>query len=71
MKKKCLFGLILVIATGVAAKNVTGKVHYAEKGLPGVVVTDGKTFTETDSEGVYSLNVEDDADLWIFSLIIR
>lgn len=62
MKKRLLFGLMVVMATGVIAKNVTGKVHYIGKGLPGVVVTDGRTFTETNDEGVYSLNTADDAD---------
>lgn len=44
------------------AKTISGKVFNAGKGLSGVVVTDGKYFTVTDSKGVYSLKVSKDAE---------
>ena len=62
MKQTLLFSLMLAMATGAVAKDVTGKVYCNDKGLANVVVTDGTNFTTTDKNGVYKFNANDDAD---------
>lgn len=62
MKKTLLFSLMLAMCAGTMAKDVTGRVYCDDKGLPGVVVTDGKNFTKTNNKGVYKFNADDDAD---------
>lgn len=43
------------------ARNVSGSVTCGKEKLSGVVVTDGKNFTQTDKKGQFSFEIEDDA----------
>lgn len=63
MKTKVLIAaLAAVTVMGVGAKNVKGRVFCGKSGLGGVVVTDGRGFTRTDSLGNYDFDADDNAD---------
>ena len=60
--KKFYFALLLLALCGNAfARNVSGSVVCGQEKLSGVVVTDGKNFTQTDKKGKFSFEIEDDA----------
>jgi hypothetical protein len=46
----------------IEAKKVKGKVTCAGKGIPSVIVTDGKSFTQTAEDGSFRLKVSKDAE---------
>ena len=58
--KKFLIILLafLTVASTSEARKVKGKVTGEGKALSGVIVTDGKNFTQTNSRGKYSLEVD-------------
>lgn len=60
MKRLFLLIIALSVAMGTYAKEIKGKVYHKKSGIAGVVVTDGKQFTQTDTEGNYTLNVGED-----------
>ena len=61
MKKFCFALLLLSLCSTSFARNVSGSVVCGKEKLAGVVVTDGKNFTETDKKGKFSFEIEDDA----------
>ena len=62
MKKIFAFILALVAASAFAdARKVTGTVMCGEEKLTGVIVTDGKNFTQT-KKGKFKLEIEDNAE---------
>ncbi len=61
---KAIFTLLLsfcLLGSGFA-KEIKGKVTHAGKGLPNVVVSDGKRFVTTDADGTYSIKVSEGAE---------
>ena len=63
MKRFCLIILCLALACWtIEAKKVKGKVTCAGKGIPSVIVTDGKSFTQTAEDGSFRLKVSKDAE---------
>ena len=63
--KKFYFLTIALCTLCVAAQArvVTGSVKCANKKLSGVIVTDGKSFTQTKNNGKFQLDIADDAEL--------
>ncbi len=61
MKKFCFALMLLSLCGSSFARNVSGSVVCGKEKLAGVVVTDGKNFTETDKKGKFSFEIEDDA----------
>ena len=59
-----MLAIALAVAAAVCeeAKEVSGKVFSGKNGIGGVVVTDGRNFTATDSVGNYRLSTDDNAD---------
>ena len=53
------FGAVCLSAE---ARKVTGSVVSGEEKLSGVIVTDGKNFTQTNKKGKFSFEIEDDAE---------
>src|SRR5699024_5455279 len=49
------FVLLLFAEHAMAKEPVCGRVLCGGRGVPGVVVTDGERFTQTDSHGAYRL----------------
>ena len=63
MKKFLLSMMMLaVVFANADAKWVSGTVHCGGKGLRGVLVTDGSSFTRTDSKGEFSFDISDNAE---------
>lgn len=63
MLKYLFFSILLLAAhTQLWAKEVSGLVKSGNQYLPGVVVTDGNHFTQTNDEGVFQFEVSDKAD---------
>ncbi len=63
MKKIILAAIALMMACGHAdARKVSGIVTSGEEKLGGVIVTDGKNFTQTKKNGKFSFEIEDDAE---------
>lgn len=52
---------IITLASSVQARTVTGSVTSGKKKLAGVVVTDGKNFTQTSRSGKFAFEIDDDA----------
>lgn len=52
---------IITLASSVQARTVTGSVTSGKKKLVGVVVTDGKNFTQTSRSGKFAFEIDDDA----------
>jgi hypothetical protein len=52
---------LVTLASALQARTVTGSVTSGKKKLAGVVVTDGKNFTQTSRKGKFTLEIEDDA----------
>lgn len=73
MKHVLLFILILISGNLIAQKSVTGKIISSEDGmsLPGVnvVIKGTTTGTITDINGDYTINVEDDNTVLVYSFI--
>lgn len=57
-----LINLLLLASAGLSARNVSGTVQSGDEKLSGVIVTDGKNFTQTDKKGKFSFSIEDDAE---------
>ena len=63
MRKSIIIICLLSLACMVSeARTVTGKVISGRKKLSGVLVTDGRSFAQTDRKGTFSLEVCDSAD---------
>lgn len=63
MKKFFMFLLAVLFVYNVAdARKVSGKVISGEEKLSGVIVTDGKNFTQTKPNGKFAFEIEDDAE---------
>lgn len=62
MKRSLLIILLLLPAVLMSARKVTGSVTCGDERLAGVIVTDGKNFTQTKNNGKFSFNIDDDAD---------
>lgn len=62
--KKILFMLLTfgAVCLSAEARKVTGSVVLGEEKLSGVIVTDGKNFTQTNKKGKFSFEIEDDAE---------
>lgn len=56
-----LAALMSLSALPLNARIITGKVSDGKKAIANVAVTDGFNIVKTDSEGLYSINVADDA----------
>ena len=54
--------MLAVVFANADAKWVSGTVHCGGKGLRGVLVTDGSSFTRTDSKGEFSFDISDNAE---------
>ncbi|MCI2083125.1 MAG: calcineurin-like phosphoesterase family protein [Bacteroidales bacterium] len=61
MKKTVFVIFLLVLSAGLSARNVSGSVKCGKNGIPGVVITDGKNFTSTSTDGTYILEAADNA----------
>ena len=57
-----LFICLLAIHGTANARRVSGEVISEGKGLSKVIVTDGKSFTQTTAGGKFTFNIEDDAE---------
>ncbi len=53
---------LLMLCSYAEARKVTGTVTSGEEKLSGVIVTDGKNFTQTKKNGKFSFEIEDDAE---------
>ncbi len=53
---------LLVLCSVAEARKVSGTVKSGEEKLSGVIVTDGKNFTQTKKNGKFSFEIEDDAE---------
>ncbi len=53
---------LLLLATTAEARKVSGTVKSGEEKLSGVIVTDGKNFTQTKKNGKFSFDIQDDAE---------
>ena len=53
--------MLAFIGNAAEARKVTGTVKCGKEKLSGVIVTDGKNFTET-RKGKFAFNIEDDAE---------
>ena len=63
MKNIALALIAILIAAGPAsARKVTGTVTSGEEKLEGVIVTDGKNFTQTKKNGKFAFDIADDAE---------
>lgn len=63
MKKLAVIVLALLVAGGHAdARKVKGSVVSGKEKLSGVIVTDGKNFTQTKPDGKFAFEIEDDAE---------
>ena len=64
MKRKILFLLFVLAAfsNAIEARKVSGLVVSSDEKLSGVIVTDGKNFTQTKPNGKFSFEIEDDAE---------
>lgn len=52
---------LVTLASAMQARTVTGSVKSGKKNLSGVIVTDGKNFTQTARNGKFTFEIEDDA----------
>ena len=64
MKKKLLFLMlsVAVFCSVAEARKVSGTVTSGEEKLSGVIVTDGKNFTQTGKKGKFAFEIADDAE---------
>ena len=53
---------LLVVAGYADARKVKGSVVSGDEKLSGVIVTDGKNFTQTKNNGKFSFEIADDAE---------
>ena len=62
--KKILVAALAVFASGalIQAREVAGSVKCGKEKLSGVVVTDGKSFTVTEKNGRFRMDIADEAD---------
>ncbi len=57
-----LSAALLMLFNSAEARKVTGTVKSGETRLQGVIVTDGKNFTQTKKNGKFSFDIQDDAE---------
>ncbi len=57
-----LAAAFLLLAGTAEARKVSGVVKSGEEKLGGVIITDGKNFTQTKKNGKFSFEIEDDAE---------
>lgn len=62
MKKVLVSIMLLVTCFASEARKVTGSVKCGETIMPGVTVTDGKTFTQTNRNGKFAFEIDDNAE---------
>ena len=63
MKRIFLYMMLMAAFCGTAeARKVKGTVMSGENKLEGVIVTDGKSFTQTDKKGRFTFDIVDDAE---------
>ncbi len=63
MKKLIAISIALLMVCSLAqARKVSGTVTSGEEKLSGVIVTDGKNFTQTKKNGKFSFEISDNAD---------
>lgn len=69
MTKYFILGLLFLLAqTQLSGREISGLIKSNEQALPGVVVSDGTCFTQTDSTGTFRFEVSDAADfVYIFT----
>ena len=53
--------LVWAFCGALQARKVEGRVHYSTWMLPGVIVTDGSSFTRTNADGTFTLDIGADA----------
>ena len=53
---------LLILCGSLEARKVSGSVVSGEQKLSGVVVTDGKNFTQTKKNGKFKFEIEDNAE---------
>ena len=54
--------MLLAACFGAEARKVTGSVKCGETIMPGVTVTGGKTFTQTNRNGKFAFDIDDNAE---------
>ncbi len=54
--------VLLMLCSYAEARKVSGTVKSGDEKLSGVIVTDGKNFTQTKKNGKFSFEIEDDAE---------
>ncbi len=57
-----LSAVLLMLCSHAQARKVSGIVMSGEEKLQGVIVTDGKNFTQTKKNGKFSFEIEDEAE---------
>ena len=62
MKRVLVSIMLLAACFGAEARKVTGSVKCGETIMPGVTVTDGKTFTQTNRNGKFAFDIDDNAE---------
>lgn len=53
---------VLAMSTAAQARKVTGRVISGKEKISGVIVTDGRNFTQTRSNGKFAFEIADDAE---------
>ena len=61
MKNLLLFLLACSLGAAAAARPIRGSVKCGGKPMSGVAVTDGYTFTQSDEQGIFTLDADDQA----------
>ncbi len=63
MKNKlAIISVLLILCCYAEARKVSGVVKSGDEKLSGVIVTDGKNFTQTKKNGMFKFDIEDDAE---------
>ena len=62
MKRVLVSIMLLAACFASEARKVTGSVKCGETIMPGVTVTDGKTFTQTNRNGKFAFEIDDNAE---------
>lgn len=57
----CIFFTCILCSLSLA-KQVEGRVHFSNRPVSGVIVTDGEAFTRTNAEGAFRMEVRDNTE---------
>lgn len=70
MRNKLYIVLLLSLVTHIlhAQRLINGKIHYENRGVAGVIVTDGKNVTKTNTKGYYKLVTDEKQNYVYYSL---